>query len=76
MMGCMAKVQWDDLTEAGPVAITALMMPLSFSIANGIALGFISYPIIKLLSGRHKECSPSIWVLAAVFALKFVFFGV
>ena len=76
MMGSMVRVDWDDLTEAGPVAITALMMPLSFSISNGIALGFISYPVIKILSGRYKECSPSILILAAIFALKFVLFGV
>ena len=76
MMASMASVDWSDLTEAGPVAITALMMPLSFSISNGIALGFISYPVIKVLSGRHNECSLSIWILAAIFALKFVFFGV
>ncbi len=76
MTSSLAKVKWDDLTEAGPVVITAIMMPLSFSIANGIALGFISYPLIKVMAGRHKECSISMWVLAALFALKFVFFGV
>ena len=76
MMSSMAKVDWRDLTESGPVVITALMMLLSFSIANGIALGFISYPVIKLLSGRQKECSVSVWILAILFAMKFVFFGV
>ncbi|PVZ71719.1 NCS2 family permease [Pelagibaculum spongiae] len=76
MTSSLAKIDWDDMTEAGPVVITALMMPLSFSISNGIALGFISYPLIKLLAGRHSEISISMWALAALFALKFVFFGV
>ncbi|PVZ72576.1 guanine permease [Pelagibaculum spongiae] len=76
MTSSLVKIDWDDLTEAGPVVITALMMPLSFSISNGIALGFISYPIIKLLAGRHSEVSVSMWVLAAIFASKFYFFGV
>lgn len=76
MTGNLGQMDWSDLTEAGPVVITTIMMPLSFSIANGIALGFIAYPVIKLLAGRVKEVSISIWVLAIMFALKFVFFGI
>ena len=76
MVGSLTRVDWDDLTEAGPVLITTIMMPLSFSIANGIALGFIAYPIIKVLAGRTSDVSISVWVLAALFALKFVFFGI
>ena len=69
MMSSLAKVDWDDLTEAAPVAVVTLMMPLSFSIAHGIELGFVSYAAIKLLSGRHKEVSASVWVLSALFLL-------
>ena len=76
MVGSLANIDWNDLTEAGPVVITAIMMPLSFSIANGIALGFIAYPLINVIAGKSSEVSISVWVLAAIFALKFVFFGV
>ncbi|WP_152558799.1 NCS2 family permease [Endozoicomonas numazuensis] len=76
MVGSLANIDWNDLTEAGPVLITTIMMPLSFSIANGIALGFIAYPVIKVLAGRYSDVSISVWVLAILFALKFVFFGV
>ncbi|WOG27845.1 NCS2 family permease [Endozoicomonas sp. 8E] len=76
MVGSLANIDWNDLTEAGPVMMTAIMMPLSFSIANGIALGFIAYPVIKVLAGRSSDVSISVWVLAVLFALKFVFFGV
>ena len=76
MTASLGDMDWSDLTEAGPVVITTIMMPLSFSIANGIALGFIAYPVIKLLAGRVKEVSVSVWALAIMFALKFVIFGI
>ncbi|USE35782.1 NCS2 family permease [Endozoicomonas sp. SCSIO W0465] len=76
MTSSLGAMDWSDLTEAGPVVITTIMMPLSFSIANGIALGFIAYPVIKLLAGRVKEVSISVWVLAIMFALKFIIFGI
>ena len=76
MAGSLANIDWNDLTEAGPVLITAIMMPLSFSIANGIALGFIAYPLVKLLAGRASEVSISVWILATLFVLKFAFFGI
>ncbi|MET4695633.1 NCS2 family permease [Endozoicomonas lisbonensis] len=76
MTSSLGDMDWSDLTEAGPVVITTIMMPLSFSIANGIALGFIAYPVIKLLAGRVKEVSVSVWALAIMFALKFVIFGI
>ncbi|MCW7551154.1 NCS2 family permease [Endozoicomonas gorgoniicola] len=76
MTASLGDMDWSDLTEAGPVVITTVMMPLSFSIANGIALGFIAYPVIKLLAGRVKEVSVSVWALAIMFALKFVIFGI
>ena len=54
--------------------VTALAMPLTFSIANGIALGFISYAAVKLLSGRFAEAGPALTVLAALFVVKYAFF--
>lgn len=76
MMSSLAKVKWADLTEAAPVAVVTLMMPLSYSIAHGIELGFISYAAIKLLSGRAKDVSVSVWVLAVLFLAHIVFFSV
>lgn len=75
MMSSLAKVDWDDLTEAAPVAVVTLMMPLSYSIAHGIELGFIAYAAIKLLSGRYKDVSVSVWVLAVLFLAHMVFSG-
>ena len=63
---------WRDLTEAAPVVVTCLLMPLTYSIAEGIALGFISYAAIKLLSGRGREVSVSVWVLSAIFIIKYL----
>jgi len=73
MMSSIKKIDWDDLSESAPVAITALMMPLTFSITEGIALGFISYAVIKLLSGKRKELNLSIYIIACLFVAKYVF---
>ena len=75
MASGLANIEWDDITETAPAVITALMMAFSFSIAHGIALGFITYAGIKLLSGRHKELSPSVAVIAALFVAKFIWLG-
>ncbi|MDC0661635.1 NCS2 family permease [Marinobacter sp. SS21] len=73
MAGGLKLIDWDDLTEAAPAVVTAIMMPLTFSIANGIALGFITYALLKALSGRWAQISASVSVIAAVFILKFIF---
>ncbi|SEM91956.1 NCS2 family permease [Halomonas caseinilytica] len=73
MAGSLAHADWDDATEAAPVLIAALAMPLTFSIAEGIALGFISFVAIKALSGRFKDLNPAVVVLALIFAAKFLF---
>jgi len=75
MVGGLKSINWDDITEAAPVVIIAIMMPLTFSIANGIALGFISYAAIKVFSGKAKELSASVWFLAVLFLVKMVFFA-
>ena len=71
MVRSLADVSWQDLTEACPAAATTLAIPLSYSIADGIGLGFVCYVSIKVIAGRARECSPAIYVLAALFALKF-----
>ncbi len=73
MMSGLVSIDWRDLTEAAPVVVICLLMPLTYSIADGIALGFISYAVIKLFSGKGRDVSISVWALAAVFALKFAF---
>lgn len=67
----LAEIPWDDITEAAPAALTAIAMPLTFSIATGIGFGFIAYAVIKLLAFRAQEASPAVMVLALIFALKF-----
>lgn len=73
MTSSLARVSWDDLTEAVPAFVTAEMMPFSFSITEGIALGFISYVVMRLGTGRWKEISPCVVVVALLFVLKIAF---
>ena len=75
MTSGLVQVNWEDLTEAAPVVVTALVMPLTFSIANGIALGFITWTAIKLLSGRWRDLNPSLYLLSALFIVKLGFFN-
>src|SRR5437763_67911 len=70
----LAELDWDDVTEYAPAVVTALAMPLTFSIANGIAFGFIAYAAVKLLSGRFTEVGPSMLALAVLFIVKYAFF--
>ena len=73
MMGGMAHIEWDEATDSIPAIVTAIMMPLTFSVADGIALGFITYVAMKAGTGKHKEISVSLWVLCAIFIAKFIF---
>lgn len=68
-----AEIAWDDPTEAAPALVTALAMPLTFSIASGIGLGIVAYASVKVLAGRWREVSPAILALALVFVAKFAF---
>ena len=67
----LAGLDWDDITEYAPAVVTAITMPLTFSIATGIGLGFITYALCKILSGRFAEAKPAVVILAALFAIKF-----
>jgi AGZA family xanthine/uracil permease-like MFS transporter len=75
MISAVKTIDWDDLTEGIPAFLTILAMPLTFSIANGLALGFIFYPLLKVLTGRWREASPLVYVLAALFVLRYVYLG-
>jgi AGZA family xanthine/uracil permease-like MFS transporter len=71
----MTEIDWDDLTESAPAVITAIAMPFTFSIADGIAFGFISYVGIKLASGRYKDIHPAVGILAVLFVIKYLRIG-
>ncbi|MFN3524752.1 MAG: NCS2 family permease, partial [Paracoccus sp. (in: a-proteobacteria)] len=71
----LAEISWDDVTEAAPAVLTAIAMPFTYSIANGLAFGFISYAVIKLLTGRAREVHAATWLIAALFVFKYAFFG-
>ena len=73
MVRSLADLDWHDLTESAPAVVTALSMPLAFSIADGLGLGFITYAIIKLFSNRASDCPLAVYVIAVVFGLKFAF---
>ena len=71
MARSIAGVDWDDYTEAVPAVITAIAMPLSFSVADGIGLGFMAYAAIKVLAGRWRDCPAAVYAVALIFLLKF-----
>jgi AGZA family xanthine/uracil permease-like MFS transporter len=73
MLHSVTKIDWKDYTESIPAFLVIIMMPLSFSIATGIAVGFISYSAIKLFTGRRKEVHWLVYLLAALFLLRFVY---
>jgi AGZA family xanthine/uracil permease-like MFS transporter len=75
MLRDLGDIEWDDTTEAVPAAITALVIPFTYSIAEGIAFGFITYAALKLTTGRAREVKPVIWVIAALFTFKFIYVG-
>ena len=71
----LAEIEWDDITESAPAVIAAVTMPLTYSIATGIGLGFITYAVGKVVSGRIGEAKPAVLALALLFALKFALPG-
>lgn len=71
MMSSVKKIDLDDFTEAIPAFLTIIMMPLAYSIADGIVFGMVSYVVLKLLTGKGKDVSPVMYVLAVLFILKF-----
>ncbi|MDO5069873.1 MAG: NCS2 family permease [Neisseria zoodegmatis] len=75
MMRSVIEIEWHDITESAPAFITIAFMPFTYSIADGIAMGFISYAVIKLLCNRTKEVPPMVWIVAVAWAAKFWFLG-
>ncbi len=73
MMSSLAKIDWEDLTEYAPAVCTTVMMAFTFSIANGIAFGFITYTVLKVGTGKSDQVSKGVWALTALFIAKFAF---
>lgn len=75
MASGLAEIDWEDITVAAPVLVTALAMPLTYSIANGIAFGFITWTAVKLLTGKWRELNTPLIVLSIIFVIKLGWFG-
>ena len=73
MCGSVAKVRWQDFSEAVPAFLTLVCTPLTFSIATGLSLGMLSFTFIKVFTGKYREISPLIWVLSVLFLLRYAF---
>lgn len=73
MMRELIEVDWTEITEAAPAALTALMMPFTYSIANGLAFGFISYAVLKTATGKFREVHLATWLVAILFVIRFAF---
>lgn len=72
MIGNITKVKWEDFEEALPAFMTMLIMPMSYSITNGIAAGFISYCVVKFARGKFKEIHPVMYIVTAFFLLNYI----
>ncbi|HOB16216.1 MAG TPA: NCS2 family permease [Defluviitoga sp.] len=72
MLSNIVKIQWDDFTEVIPAFVAMISMPLTYSVSNGIALGFITYPILKLFTGKGKEVHWLVYLLCILFILYFI----
>lgn len=75
MLKDLININWDDFTEAIPAALTVFLMPLSFSITDGIAFGFISISFLKIVTGRHKEVNPLVHYFAVFFIARYIGFA-
>lgn len=73
MASDLKRVNWDDVSDSAPAFITMIMMPFTFSISDGIAFGFISFCVIKAVTGNIKEVNPTVWIISALFLIKFIF---
>lgn len=74
MLREVVDIDWNDVTEATPAAIAALIMPFTYSIANGLAFGFISYVVLKGITGRFRQIHPATFIVAVLFVIKYAFY--
>jgi adenine/guanine/hypoxanthine permease len=75
MMRELTELDWDETTEVIPAAVTALAMPFTYSIANGLAFGFITYAVLKAATGKVRDVHWMVWLIAIVFLAKFILIG-
>ena len=75
MLRDLGEIDWNETTESIPAAICAVAIPFTYSIAHGIAFGFITYAALKLLTGRAREVKAIVWVIAAAFLFKYAYIG-
>ena len=73
MMEPVKNIPWDDFSESIPAFVCMIMMPLSYSISNGILLGMITYVLMNLITGKRKKVSWTMAILAILFVLKYIF---
>jgi AGZA family xanthine/uracil permease-like MFS transporter len=76
MCKSVVRVQWDDLSEGFPAFLTLVATPLTFSVATGLSLGLISYTLVKIGAGKYREISPLIWILTALFVLRYAYLAI
>lgn len=75
MLREVTEIEWNEVTEATPAALTAIVMPLTYSIANGLAFGFISYVVLKVATGRFRDIHMATFLVAVLFGVKYAFFS-
>ena len=73
MMTPIVKIDWEDYSESIPAFLTVLLMPVAYSISDGILLGVIAYVLMNACAGKFKKISPTMWVLAVLFILRYIF---
>jgi len=76
MMQSVAHVKWEEFSDAFPAFVTVLATPLTFSIATGLSLGLISYTVVKIAAGKIREISALLWILTALFILRYIYLAV
>ena len=76
MTQSIAHIKWSEFSEAFPAFITIIATPLTFSIATGISLGLISYTVVKIAAGKVREITALIWILTALFILRYIYLAV
>ena len=74
MLGAIRNIDFDDWTEGFPAFLVIVLMPFTYSIANGISAGLIAYPLLKIIAGRAKEVNWIMYVLAVLVIIRYVFF--
>lgn len=75
MLREITELDWEETTDVIPAAVTALMMPFTYSIAHGLAFGFITYAVLKLLTGRGRGVHWMVWVIGGIFLFKYIYIG-